>query len=178
MSDQHAPAPSAIEVLLFAPLGALLLLRERAPEWAVVGRQRTETRIRVARMVCEFAVRTGVKEVERFIAGRRSGSPVPADSTATTARTAPETTAPTTAVADTGAAPGAGAASVVWSESKSATTDADALPIPAYDSLAASQVVERLAGLSSGDLEAVRAYEAAGRHRQTVLHRIDQLLAT
>jgi hypothetical protein len=175
MNDQHAPAPSAIEVLLFAPLGALLLLRERAPEWAVVGRQRTETRIRVARMVGEFAVRTGVKEVERFIAGRRSDSPVSADSTATTA---PETTATTTAVADTGAAPGAGAASVVWSESKSATTDADALPIPAYDSLAASQVVERLAGLSSGDLEAVRAYEAAGRHRQTVLHRIDQLLAT
>ncbi|MEY4371839.1 MAG: hypothetical protein RL219_608, partial [Actinomycetota bacterium] len=99
MSDQHAPAPSAIEVLLFAPLGALLLLRERAPEWAVVGRQRTETRIRVARMVGEFAVRTGVKEVERFIAGRRSDSPVSADSTATTA---PETTATTTAVADTG----------------------------------------------------------------------------
>lgn len=51
------------------------------------------------------------------------------------------------------------------------------LPIPGYDSLAASQVVQRLPGLSPEELEAVRDYEAAGRNRKTVLLRVAQLRA-
>jgi hypothetical protein len=51
------------------------------------------------------------------------------------------------------------------------------LPIPGYDSLSASQVVQRLAGLSAEELEAVRAYELAGRGRKTVLLRVAQLRA-
>ena len=53
----------------------------------------------------------------------------------------------------------------------------DELPIQDYDSLAASQVVPRLATLSAEDLETVQRYEQAGRHRQTILHRVAQLLA-
>jgi hypothetical protein len=55
--------------------------------------------------------------------------------------------------------------------------EADDLPIPGYDSLSASQVVQRLAGLSAAELEAVRAYEQAGRGRKTVLLRVAQLRA-
>jgi hypothetical protein len=51
------------------------------------------------------------------------------------------------------------------------------LPIPAYDTLAASQVVERLASLTPVELEAVRKHESATRRRRTVLHRISQLNA-
>jgi hypothetical protein len=51
------------------------------------------------------------------------------------------------------------------------------LGIPDYDSLSASQVVPRLAGLSPGELEAVRAYETANRGRRTVLSKIAQLQA-
>jgi hypothetical protein len=36
-------------------------------------------------------------------------------------------------------------------------------------------VVNRLAGLSAGELEAVRAYEAANRGRKTILNKIAQL---
>lgn len=53
---------------------------------------------------------------------------------------------------------------------------ADALPITDYDSLSASQVVTRLQGLSTGELEAVRAYEAGTRGRKTILNRVQQLL--
>jgi hypothetical protein len=49
------------------------------------------------------------------------------------------------------------------------------LAIPGYDSLSASQVVQRLAGLAAGELEAVRTYEAAGRGRRTILTKISQL---
>jgi hypothetical protein len=54
---------------------------------------------------------------------------------------------------------------------------AAALPIEEYESLAASHVVARLGALTSEELRAVRAFEAAHRGRRTVLGKIDQLLA-
>jgi hypothetical protein len=52
----------------------------------------------------------------------------------------------------------------------------DELPIPGYDALSASQVVERLAGLSAGELDSVRDYENANRRRRTILGKIEQLI--
>lgn len=49
------------------------------------------------------------------------------------------------------------------------------LGIPDYDGLSASHVVNRLAGLSNDELEAVRAYEAANRGRKTILSKVAQL---
>lgn len=57
-----------------------------------------------------------------------------------------------------------------------AAGDGGVLGIPGYDSLSASQVVQRLAGLTPAELQAVRRHEAAGRHRRTILNRADQLL--
>lgn len=51
------------------------------------------------------------------------------------------------------------------------------LPIPGYDGLSASQVIERLDGLSRSALERVRVYELAHRARRTILASIDQLTA-
>jgi hypothetical protein len=51
----------------------------------------------------------------------------------------------------------------------------DDLPIPGYDALSASQVVERLAGLAPDELDAVHAYEATHRQRRTILGKIEQL---
>jgi len=53
--------------------------------------------------------------------------------------------------------------------------DVDTLPIPDYDELSASQVVERLQGLDHDSLELVRRYEAAHRSRNTILGKIAQL---
>ena len=53
----------------------------------------------------------------------------------------------------------------------------DDLPIPGYDSLAASQVVPRLTTLSESELAAIGAYEAAHRGRRTILNRVTQLQA-
>jgi hypothetical protein len=38
-------------------------------------------------------------------------------------------------------------------------------------------VVERLAGLSPAELDAVRSYEGAHRNRRTILGKIDQISA-
>ena len=56
-----------------------------------------------------------------------------------------------------------------------AAVSAASLAIPGYDSLAASQVVQRLGGLTLAELEAVGDYEAATRGRRTILGRISQL---
>jgi hypothetical protein len=53
--------------------------------------------------------------------------------------------------------------------------DAAELAIPGYDSLSASQVVQRLDGLSRDELAAVGEYESAHRARRTVLTRVSQL---
>ena len=51
------------------------------------------------------------------------------------------------------------------------------LSIPGYDTLSASQVVQRLAGLSPDELEDVRDYESGTRGRRTILSKIAQLQA-
>lgn len=53
--------------------------------------------------------------------------------------------------------------------------DPSTLAIPGYDSLSASQVVQRLAGLAQEELAAVGAYEEAHRGRRTILNRVSQL---
>jgi hypothetical protein len=51
------------------------------------------------------------------------------------------------------------------------------LAIPGYDTLSASQVVQRLGGLSAPELEAVHRYENAMRGRRTILSKVAQLQA-
>lgn len=54
---------------------------------------------------------------------------------------------------------------------------ADGLPIPGYDQLSASQIVERLDGLSKAALDRIKLYELAHRARRTILATIDTLTA-
>ena len=56
-----------------------------------------------------------------------------------------------------------------------APVPAASLAIPDYDGLSASQVVNRLAGLSPDELRSVQQYEAATRGRKTILSKVAQL---
>jgi hypothetical protein len=51
-----------------------------------------------------------------------------------------------------------------------------ALPIPEYDTLRATEIINRLDGLDATQLETLRAHEAAGKGRISVLARIDAQL--
>jgi hypothetical protein len=67
---------------------------------------------------------------------------------------------------------------VSWSPENVSNGDPErsaVLPIPGYDALSASQVVERLVGLAPEELDAVHEYEAAHRQRRTILGKIEQL---
>ena len=98
-----------------------------------------------------------------------SADPAPTDPTPTDSGPTDEP------VVDPGIDPGADVAPESVVGPPVAVPAAGELAIPDYDNLSASQVVPRLEGLSSDELEAVRRYEAAERGRKTILGKIAQL---
>lgn len=160
-----SPVQRLADLMLYLPLGLALRAREELPKLAAQGRDRFSTQAPLARMVGQMAVAQGRRKVEGVL-DRRPGAPAGGE---------PE---PGVAVPihdfDHDAAPPPDPGATGPSAPAPAAVD---LPIPGYDSLSASQVVQRLPGLSADELDAVRAYEQAGRGRKTVLLRVAQLRA-
>ncbi len=164
MTEDRSSLDQVLDVVVYAPLGLLLTARDELPRLIEKGRQRASGQVVLARMVGQMAVSQGQKEAERWfrrVVGRLS------EQEADVTSRPPPPSAPTPA-----------AATPDPTERPAATPSDDRLAIPGYDALSASQVVQRLAGLSPDELEAVRSYEAAGRARKTVLLRVAQLRAT
>ena len=55
--------------------------------------------------------------------------------------------------------------------------DPHTLALADYDHLSSAQIVAKLAGLETAEREAIERYERAGRHRRTILGKLDQLNA-
>ena len=161
VTDDKRPVEQAVEFVLYAPIGFALEARKLVPSFIERGKQQ----VQVARMIGQFAVKQGQSEgkarlgkaqvqAEAMLAEfglRPSEAPAPMD----------EKPEPPLRVAEEPTA-------------RSSAASAD-LAIADYDSLAASQVIPRLAGLVASELEAVRAYEAAHRGRKTILGKVAQL---
>jgi hypothetical protein len=170
--QQRSPIDAALDLLFFAPVGLALTAREELPRLIEKGRSRVSGQVTMAKMVGQFAVNQGGQEAEKFVKqaaealiglGILPGAQrLQAPSGAGPAAAAPTGSGPN------GNAPQAAAPRIA---------DADELGIQGYDSLSASQVVQRLGGLSEQELGAVQAYEASTRGRRTILARIAQLQA-
>ncbi|HEX6596219.1 MAG TPA: hypothetical protein VF045_04755 [Acidimicrobiales bacterium] len=187
-----SPLDRLLDVVFYAPLGLALRAAEELPNLAAQGRERIGSQSDLARMVGKMAVAQGRRRVDDLLE-RKPASPPGTDRAKPSAPTGPPTgpsppsppaadfVAPTSGaaspVADIRPDPPAAVPDVAPATDVSPAPHADDLPIPGYDSLSASQVVQRLAGLSTDELEAVRAYEQARRGRKTVLLRIAQLRA-
>jgi hypothetical protein len=204
MSDPGSKSPSerALDIAVYAPLGLALTVAESFPQLATKGRARLGAQIGLARTVGQFAVRQGIRQVRGFANQRPpfpfwptsgqdgraktstySGTTRSADgpSAATengTRRSNHRPAAGTTSGApSTAAGRAASAAARHQAAARDNSVAAAHLAIPSYDSLSASQVVQRLAGLSREEVEAVRAYESATRGRRTILAPAEQHLA-
>jgi hypothetical protein len=163
--DEKSPLERLFEAALFAPLGIAAMVREELPKLVERGHQEAT----MAKAMGQFAVTMGRSELEKRlkqIADRPPQSrPEPKPAAATPAAPAPPPAAPTPPPEP-----------VAHSNGSPVTVhDAQSLAIPGYDSLSASQVVERLSGLNSEELEAIGSYESAGRGRRTILNRVAQL---
>ena len=164
----------ALRVFVYAPVGLACYLRDSAPTLmeVLVSRGRREVE--------------GAKRTVEDKLGFAKPEPPPdppvhrrvADGIGKVASQAGTVAA---AVAGTvvNAATNSGASSTDSSAASNGGTSGGAgdLPISGYDGLSASQVIERLDGLSRGSLERIRAYERAHRARRTVLASIDQLIS-
>ncbi len=164
-------ASRAADALVFAPVGALLRAKEEIPGLAEKGRARVASRLVVARMAGEFAVRMGWHEAEGVVSRMRErGHEAFAHTTreATPAAPAPplSTHRPPSSRRE-GGTPGAAPVQVV--------PDVASLAIAGYATLSASQVVHLLPGLDADQRTAIRDYEEATRARRTVLNKIEQL---
>lgn len=129
----------------------------------------------MAKMMGQFAVGMGRNELEKRLKQyTERPAPKPAQSPVATPKPAPT---PAPSVAAPAAATPVVAPSAKPSDNGTPVTvhDAQSLAIPGYDSLSASQVVQRLAGLNPAELAAIGSYEAAGRSRRTILNRVAQL---
>jgi hypothetical protein len=176
----------AIEVLLFVPVGATSYLRELGPNVVetLVARGRAEVDARheqvakhlnTARSMGEVALTFGLPKLRARVGRQAEAARGRAEDflASTTLQRTPPPPAPEPVIErDEPPAPPIVTISPNGAEDTAAHA---ALPIPGYDALSASQVVERLAGLVPDELDAVRKYEAAHRRRRTILGKIEQL---
>ena len=190
------PVDQALDLFVYAPLGFALSFREFLSEAAEKGRQQ----VQVAKVMGQFAVQMGQQEAEKRTRVARKQAeevitsflPGGARPASAPSRPAPAPTPRPTVVepTQTGAPPSAEPVTEPGDPSTRVTTPDTprqapagptptvmSLAIPGYDTLSASQIVQRLGGLSQGELEAIGAYESAGRARKTILNKVDQLRA-
>ena len=171
VSEQKKPMESAVELAVYAPIGFALEARRLLPTFV----ERGKAQVNMAKVIGQFAVNQGQVEATKRVArvqeqaeailqefGIGVAPPVAAPIPEPVERAEPAGSAPAVAPAARPA------------PARPAGVAAD-LPIAAYDSLAASQVIPRLAGLSANELDDVEAYELAHRGRKTILGKISQL---
>jgi hypothetical protein len=175
VNERRSPLAAMLDLFVYTPVGVAVTVGEELPKLAAKGRAKVGPKVSTARLVGQFAVAEGRRRVSRPAehpapptgpVPAPSPGPRPADTTLLhpvpdppAAPPRPPVRPPAPRLPSTG---GAG-------------LSADGLAIPGYDSLSASQVVQRLAGLSGSELAAVGAYEAATRGRRTILARVTQL---
>lgn len=188
-----------IETAVYAPLGLGLYVRDFAPGVVamLVARGRAEidrrqqqatTTATTARSIGQIAVAFGVPELKRRVGGQLDSARdraetlvssvaafVPAGGDVTAAEPPPRHAPAPDAPSVPHPAPTPAPSAAPTAAPAAASVQRVDLPIPGYDELSASQVVERLAGLSAAELVAVRDYEAGHRKRRTILGKIDQL---
>jgi hypothetical protein len=181
--SQKSPAERALDLAVYGPLGLALSIAEAMPAMARKGRSRFVPQVGLARTVGQLAVQHGYRQLRDMAA---SGPNIPflsrgpAGANGAVRPRHVETPAPDSSVDGPSASPGprARTASRAATDRPAARNAPGArdLAIPSYDSLSASQVVQRLAGLSYDEVAAVQAYESATRGRRTILSRAEQLL--
>ena len=181
----------ALRLFVYAPLGIAAYLRDSAPSLLTVFVARGQREVAGVRRAVEE--RLGLKEPEpppsaplqRVADGigrlaSQAGSVVVGvarpvvDAATATAATATARTNGEAMHWKSGDASGS-ASGAATSDAHAGSTGATDLPITDYDGLSATQIIDRLDGLSRGALERIRVYELAHRARRTILATIDQL---
>jgi hypothetical protein len=216
VADEKPTIQKAVELFVYAPVGAALYARDMLPSMMgifvsrgkrevqshVPGRtptppspppvppevkRRIDESVGVAKYMAEgglgaardvagsgigVARELAGSALAQFLAMRANGADLTDIADVTDVTAAPSAPASPAAAASSTPAPPAPPPDASW---RADVPSSDTLPIPDYDELSASQVVERLEGLDRESLDAVRRYESEHRGRNTILGKIAQL---
>jgi hypothetical protein len=191
VADERSLHERLIELVVFVPVGIAASVAEELPGLAEKGRESLSKQLQVARVLGKLTVAQAQRRVRKMSANapskpagatKRSGATTPGGSP--TGQAPPRRSPAGNSSAAVHGAPTPAAERPAGESSRGAEVGGDqpadppevaSLPIPGYDTLAASQVVQRLGSLRADELDAVRRYEVATRGRRTILHRIAQL---
>lgn len=171
--------PSVVETVLYGPLGLVLEARTLMPRLVQRGRNEVAT----AKMIGQFAVRKGTEELaagalvgqEKLLGVLRGSRLFGAGGSGPTAPSSTQTTPSDSG--DVAASPPSPSRVSAHAAEQAVGIDPSDLAIVGYDLLSASQVVPRLEGLTTSELELVARYEAGTRGRKTILAKVSQLQA-
>jgi hypothetical protein len=155
-----------LDLFVFVPAGIVATAIDELPKLAARGREQLGVHVSSARAVGHYAVRSGRRRLVEGPAGLLFPREVTRTGPRSVVRAIPGEPARRERTGVSTARP--------WSNGH--VPSASTLSIPGFDSLSASQVVQRLDGLTREELVSVRAYESATRGRRTILNRVDQLL--
>jgi hypothetical protein len=167
-----------LDMLVYAPTGLVVSAIEEFPRLAALGRRQLGKRISSARVVGEYAVRSGRSQIKRRTEdlGRPNAGSSGRIGRPSGQRSDNRSFGPNGTMSDPIEPTGHPAPDEAKRSDIGHLPDVSALAIPGFATLSASQVVQRLDGLSRTELVATRAYEAGTRGRRTILGRVDQLL--
>ncbi len=177
VEGESNPLQRALDLLVFAPVGVALTVVEDLPGLIGKGRQRFETDVQNARVIGQFVVTHGQRQLVERVGRlfRREEKEGAGDSWDSESGTAIEDQHATGAPVGTTAAKTPASASL-----KPAPDPADGAMVEGalagYDTLSASQVVRRLESLGPDELRALHRHEASHRNRRTILNRAHQIL--
>jgi hypothetical protein len=163
----------AFDLFVYAPIGLLFEGTSLLPELIAKGKSQVAT----ARMMGKFAVDAAQQQAVAAtskLQDRAAGVAGFLGDSITPLSPDPEPE-PTPAAARPTVAKVAAKAKSTVNDAVTSAISVASLAIPDYDGLSASQVVNRLAGLSPVELENVQLYEAAHRGRKTILSKVAQL---
>jgi hypothetical protein len=171
--QEKTPVEHAVELFVYAPIGLLFEGTSLLPLLVEKGR----TQVTMARMLGKFAVSQGRTEAGKAAGKIQDQAAGVLDFLGDSVVGSPGASAPPRVVASPPATPDVAptAATNGAAPPGAASIPTASLAIPDYDGLSASQVVNRLAGLSPAELQSVQRYEAANRGRKTILSKVAQL---
>jgi hypothetical protein len=160
--EPRPPLARLVELAIVVPVEVGSRLIEAVP--AVVDKvpsaaERVKREIVLARFLGKLVVDQGVRELRSRLTPQHSQAD-PATSVDEPERSASADTAPPAAVvvADVADVP-----------------DVTTLALADYDHLSSAQIVGKLDGLDDAERDAIERYELAGRHRRTILGKLEQL---
>lgn len=173
------------DLFLYAPVGLALQVNRVLPTLIESGRRRLDTPLGAAKVIGKLAVDQQRHTLAEKL--RQATEPYFGPARRSTQGPTPEPATTHGAEDGTPSEQGGPSQGVPVTESPRSTTadrpesrrrdqfDAGLLAVPGYDILAASQVLEHLDGLGPAELDAIAAYESAGKRRLTILTRIEAL---